>query len=194
MPMGMTPMGMQMMPAMTPMGVALTPVGMAMAAVGSSTGMSMAVASAPQGSAPPENTRGSVAAAAPASASAYTARSSSCLQGVELGEYVRVRCKHASKNEMVDYEGVLADKRPGNSTSGAFIQLDYCKRLGKKKRDGRRGAGSARLDKKRILTDSIEKVRVTQQKPDLDIDISRSRSRHRNRRRSSIAGSDRLPT
>lgn len=175
MPMGMQmmPMGMQMMPMS--MGMAMMPLAMQMPmmAMGMGMGMPMPMAMPLAGVSGAE---ANLESAQPeVEAEIDPVLSASDVEGViactELGEYVRVVYQHPQLGK-TNYEGVLTEKRAG-AAHEAYVQLEYCKRL------GRRGQVRERVAKKRLMTAFIDDLRITTQTGSRSRSVSRSRTRSR---------------
>jgi len=159
---GMHGMGMMMPPGGTPtgMGGMMPMMGMPMMPMGM----------------PPQASSGSQSAAAACASSAkatgVTPPASStdvagAIAAIDVGQYVKIAYVHPSLGKTT-YVGILTEKRPGASHE-AFVELEYCKRLGRK--------GNVRerfQEKKRLMTAFIDGIEVTEPVPDT---LSRSPSR-----------------
>mmetsp|Transcript_57919 Transcript_57919/g.107000 ORF Transcript_57919/g.107000 Transcript_57919/m.107000 type:complete len:258 (-) Transcript_57919:33-806(-) len=89
------------------------------------------------------------------------------IAAIDVGQYVKIAYVHPSLGKTT-YVGILTEKRPGASHE-AFVELEYCKRLGRK--------GNVRerfQEKKRLMTAFIDGIEVTEPVPDT---LSRSPSR-----------------
>eukprot|EP00403_Amphidinium_massartii_P010265 CAMPEP_0178419042 /NCGR_PEP_ID=MMETSP0689_2-20121128/25401_1 /TAXON_ID=160604 /ORGANISM="Amphidinium massartii, Strain CS-259" /LENGTH=252 /DNA_ID=CAMNT_0020040457 /DNA_START=168 /DNA_END=922 /DNA_ORIENTATION=- len=144
-------MGMGMMPGMMPMG--MMPMGMQAAGSQPGAGNDSAASSSKGAGVTPPASSSDVAGA---------------IAAIDVGQYVKVAYVHPSLGKTT-YVGILTEKRPGASHE-AFVELEYCKRLGRK--------GNVRerfTEKKRLMTAFIDGIEVTEPVPDLSRSPSRGK-------------------